>query len=323
MNATHGPAALLSVLLLPLGARQPQESATETVAELLAREWRLGGPRRPGTRYYAQENTSTEIAPDGTRAEPTTIRLWIEVRAGLDDQGRTTIVCRCRRATLARGSSAQRSLQAFQDYEYELHLGVDADGQVFGIEHADFAGLIDDGGEALELLEGFQLYGAFIDFHMFDSLSARGGGEFESDLGSLRRIGQRETTAVGIAVPIHLEPAVLPGSSFKNGSITIGFQGLTLEGAAACALLDLESSDGSFELFLAPEPGLRVRASGGSSFTGSLSLELDSGWMSRLEFREFVVSRLTLGEQELGTSVSERRVRVGSLTEPEFRAQVK
>ena len=313
---------LLSMLLGTTSAGVDQDQGVEDLAELLAREWRFGNARRPGTRYYTFENVSTEIAKDGSRGAPTTYRLWIEVRAVADKQGGPIAIrCVCRKATITKSEERPRNIPAFKDYEYELHLGIDDEQQVFGIQHEDFNGLVDDADIPLNLMEGFSLYGSFIDFHMFDSFTTESQGEFKSDLSGLRTIGQHHTADIGVEVPVHLEPDILEGSKFKNGSISIAFKGMTLADGVPCALIGIGSRDSSFDLILSPQPGRKMNVKGGSVYSGDLSLELDSQWMSRLEFREFVVSKVTMGPQEIDNFVSERRVRIQSVSQEVFRKE--
>lgn len=129
---------------------------------------------------------------------------------------------------------------------------------------------------------------------------------------------QPSTEQVGVEVPIHLEPTVREGSKFKNGSITIGFGGLSLSGGVPSALINIASHDGSFELILAPRPGVVMKATGGSTYQGNFFLELDSHWMNRLEFREFTVSRMTMGALEVGTNVTDRQVLIQAVSRVEF-----
>lgn len=314
---------LMQVAGTACAAEESDRSMAE-IASLLSREWQLGEQRSPGTRYYTLDNRNIEIDSDGSRGEPTTFRLWVEVRARQEDpDGPLSIRCVCRRATITTGDEVSRRIPSFQDYGYDLHLGVDREEQLFGIPHQDFSDLVDDAGEPLDLMEGFQLYGSFVDFHMFDTFTATGEDGFDSNLSSVRRIGQHESTEVGMEVPIHLEPSVLEGSTFRNGTTSLAFQGVTLADGKPCALIEIGSSDGSFELILAPRPGVRMTATGGASYNGELFLEFESHWMNRLEFREFVVSKISMGPMSIGNSITERLVRIRAVNRESFESALR
>jgi hypothetical protein len=58
----------------------------------------------------------------------------------------------------------------------------------------------------------------------------------------------------------------LPGSSFKNGQITLEFKGLSVVNGKDCALIAYDSGESSFKILMQPTPEMQIQIVGSSHY---------------------------------------------------------
>ena len=94
--------------------------------------------------------------------------------------------------------------------------------------------------------------------------------------------------------PTHLGKAILEGSYFQNGEVTLEFKGLSIVNGKKCAILGVDSGESSFKMIINPAPEMEITAVGGSHYRGDIYKDLDSKWVQKVIFDEIVVTETTL-----------------------------
>jgi hypothetical protein len=286
---------------------------------VLDSELDLGRARSAEARYYFMETRLTHYEVDGSRTPGTTFRLYIEARPGEAPGSRETTWV-CRKFTLVHPGKREVELPTLGGWTYTFNheTGIDEQGQVFGIPHKKFAMMVDSRGDILDTNTGYMVYNAFIDFHgLTDVFATRTEGL--GGIQSLRRIGDSVVhAAANTSAPVNLGEAIKKGSEFRNGEVTLELKGLSIVDSVPCALLEYDSGESSYVMYLSPMPGMDTKAEGGSHYFGDLYLELDSGWLRKATLHELVVSQVTSGKGEPIRSVIERTLILETKSKRDF-----
>lgn len=288
--------------------------AQAEMAGVLNKSYDLGGERAAESRYYYFETVLKHFDKDGTRSPGNEFRLWLEVRPS--DDGRVEYVSR--KFTFSRLGEDEVAIPSLKDWEYSIGAGIDDEGRVFGIEHKRFMSLMDAKARFIDIETGYMIYNAFIDFHALSDVLASGAGEV-ADIGSLRNIGDKIVHhAASSAAPIGLGEAMKKGSEFRNGEITLEFKGLSMVDGEACALLEYDSGDSSFIMYMESMPGMDMIAEGASHYFGDVYVELDSKWLRKATLYELVVTQVTSNGKPTQNGIIERKLRLASMTKEAF-----
>jgi hypothetical protein len=261
---------------------------------LLSGDFNLAPERSAEPQVFAMKSELITYAPDGKRVSKDVFRVWIRaVPAGVPDKwaGEYT----CLRFTVEFDGKPETALPALENWTYTIDpRGIDERGQVFGIDHAKFEGLVDASGNALPVDKQYHVYNAFIDFHGFCDVFAQPapGG---SGIQDLRRIGDVIVHEAAFSeAPTNLGAGISEGSSFTNGEIKLEFKGLSEVNGAACGLVGYDSGESSFKMIVNPMPDMTVVTVGSSHYWGDIYKNLASGWVEKAEMTEMVVSETAL-----------------------------
>ena len=252
----------------------------------------LAAPRTREAQSYEMETRVITYAPDGKRVNTDVLRLRLGCAPGQEADRYT-----CRKFTVQFGSAPEVAVPALADWTYMFRktaTGLDEKGQVFGIDHAKFEKLTDANGQPLPADKAYFVYNTFIDFHGFCNTFAEPttGGKGIQDLKS---IGQKIVHAAAFTEPpVNLGGNIAPGSTFKNGEVTLELKGLSLVDGAACALLGFDSGQSSFQMVVKPLPNLEVRAAGASHYKGDIDVDLATRWVRKVVMDELVVAETTV-----------------------------
>jgi hypothetical protein len=277
-------------------------------------EFDLGGVRESQTRYYYFETILKNFAKDGTRSKGHEFRLWLEVRP--TDEGGIEYISR--RFTFSRLGAEEVAIPSHKDWTYLIGEGIDDGGLVFGIEHKKFMVLMDAKARFIDMETGYMIYNAFIDFHALSDVLASGNGE-ANDIKMIRRIGDKIVHhATNSRVPVGLDEAMNKGSEFRNGKMTLEFKGLSLVDGLACALLEYDSGDSSFIMYMNALPGMEMVAEGASHYMGDVYVELGSKWLRKATLYELVVTQVETNGKTTANAVIERELLITSMTKEEF-----
>ncbi len=249
----------------------------------------LAGPRLARTRYYRFESQVVQIGFDGKRTGVQTFVLKLKCEPG----DKFT----CRSLTVQANSEKPASIPALAGWTYVFQVtptGADAEGQVLGIPHAKFEGLVDDQGRKIAPAVSYLIYNNFIDFHSFNDILSRPTPEGKG-IQDLTRIGQKIVHSAAFTSPaVNLGTNIKPGSFFKNGEITLELKGLGLVDGAPCALVGYDSGESTLKMIVPMSPKVDIVTEGGSEYVGDFWVDLSSRWMRRLVLNEFIVSRTAL-----------------------------
>lgn len=295
--------------------------APSTDDSLLRDSFNLAGERSPETQYSILESKFVHYTPDGKRNQYEIYRLHLKCvpakLAGTNGDEYT-----CARFTVQTSGTAEVTIPPLTGWTYVFAVGetgMDERGQVFGIPHAKFENLRDSNGQAIDSEKGYMIYNAFIDFHSFCNMLA---GKTSSGKGiqDLSRIGQRIVHASAFTEPpVNLGGNIAPGSSFKNGEVTLAFKGLSLAQGAGCAVVGFDSGDGSFKMIMKPRPDMEIRTTGSSHYQGDLYIDLKTKWVRKVTMHEVVVSETTMPfPPNKVDAVTERTMTIQNVSAAEF-----
>jgi len=259
-------------------------------------EFDLAKKSRPETRFFRQETTVFHFSPDGAPKGSETYRMTLkciqeEGSAGPDER------CICGRFEIRLGDNPFMELPSMRDWTYifkRTPSGLDEKGQVFGVPHDHFTALKDANGQNLMPDKAYAVYNSFIDFHGFCHVFAEpvSGGKGIQDL---RRIGDRIIHAAAFTEPpVHVGDMIKPGSTFKNGEVSLAFKGLSIKQGKPCALVGFDSGESSFKMLLEPMPCMNMQAVGRSHYFGDIYQDLETGNTLHVDLVEVVATEASL-----------------------------
>ena len=264
------------------------QPAQNTSSRQLHGEVDLASPRSVEPRFYVMGISRTERNTDGSLRARAGTRLFLAYEPP-NGQGQAGSYV-CRRFEITRGKGRPLEIRQLNDYRYSFQSGIDEKNQVFGIDLARFQGLTDEDGRALSVEENYWVYNTFIDFHSFMNTMCE-PGLHKSGIQQLRRIGDRIVhSASHSSPPVHLNDRIQQGSTFTNGEITLRLEGLGLVHGNTCALVLIDSGDGSWKMHITPVPGTTVDVTGYSRYGGICAVNLQNRWPERFRGDEMVVS---------------------------------
>jgi hypothetical protein len=301
------------------------KAVTENVS-WLRESFSLAGERSVETQYFVLETRLVHFAADGRRSGYEIYRLHLKcVPAKL--AGKRGDEYTCARFGVQTSDRAEVTIPALAGWSYLFAVndkGMDETGQVFGIPHAKFENLRDSNGGALDLDKTYAIYNAFIDFHSFcDALATKtSSGKGIQDLS---RIGQKIVHASAFSEPpVNLGSSIAPGSSFKNGEVTLTFKGLGVAQGADCAIVAVDSGDSSFKMIMKPAPNMEIRTTGASHYQADLYLDLKTKWVQKVALSELVISETAVpGPAGRIDAVAERTMTIHNVSAAEFEKAVK
>ncbi|MHC4537429.1 MAG: hypothetical protein ACYS6K_26110 [Planctomycetota bacterium] len=298
-------------------------TAGSTVKEdaILRQTFNLGGRRSQQIQYFMMESKLLTYALDGKRVSTDIYRLRLKCvpakKAGTKGDQWT-----CSRFTVQLGDKPEVEVPAMKNWTYVFKIppmGIDDKGQTLGIDHAQFANLVDASGKAIAPDKSYHVYNAFIDFHGFCDIFAERieGGKSVQDLKS---IGQRIVhAAANTEAPVNLGSSIAKGSTFKNGEVTMELKGLSRVDGAACAMVGFDSGESSFKMFVKPMPDMEIKTVGSSHYKGDIYIDLLTNWVRKVTMYELVVSEVTLPTPPgKVNSVIERDIVVRNVSAKEF-----
>ena len=294
----------------------PQSSYDDSI---LDKVFDLAGEHSQETQYFLMESKLITYALDGRRIGTDIFRLRLKcVPAKIAGKGGDEYTCV--RFTSQQGDALEKTIPALENWRYVFkQAGIDEKGQVFGIDHSKFENLVDSDGNTLPTDKAYHVYNAFIDFHSFcnvfaDSTLAGNG------IQDLEKIGQKIVHAAAFSEPpVNLGSNVSQGSFFKNGEITLAFKGLSVVNGRHCALIEYDSGESSFKMFMKLTPSMEIQTVGSSHYKGDIYKDLETNWVQKVTMNEVVVSETTLPmPPNKINAVIERNIVIRNVSEKEF-----
>jgi hypothetical protein len=282
-----------------------------TGKSFLNQEYDLGGERSAELQYYHMERVIVIRADDGTRqsVERYNLRLMVEP----DDQSAAeNAKYTCVEFTMQIDDGPEVTIPTLEGWSHD-HVrggGIDEQGLLFGVPDTKFQGLTDSNDEILEPIVAYQIKDVFVGFHSFTAFADpdKEGKGFQD----LKRIGDKIVhESAGV------ETSILEGSTFKNGEVTLEFKGVSVVGGVTCAILHVDSGDGSFIMAFSHE-GMEIKTVGGTRYWADIYLDLASKWVKKSEVTVVDITKTTTGDQILATSVVETTTIIKAVPEAEF-----
>jgi len=316
---------LAAAMAAGLAALAPKTEAASPVQSVLQHEVDLSGARSAGTRYFDMTTALMSIESNGTRGEAESLRVQLQAVPTQDSAGPATEYT-CRQFLLVKANGTRVSIPALSGWTHLFRNtanGLDAAGQVFGIDHSKFQHLVDSAGEPLEASESYLVYNTFVDFHAFCDEFASPTREGHG-IQDLKRIGQIVVHAAANSKPsTSLRGQIQEGSFYQNGQITLSLKGLSLVNDSPCALVSFDSGESSFRMAMEPVPGMQVETVGGSHYYGDIHVDLETRWPRLVQMRELIVSETRVpmsgsSPPRLIHSIQERGTTVRSVTRAAF-----
>ncbi len=289
---------------------------------LLTQTFDLAGKRSQAPQYFLMESKVVNYALDGKRVGHTIYRLRLKcVPAKMANKEGDEYTCL--RFTLQQGNGAEAKIPALDNWTHIFNAPeIDEKGQLFGIDHDKFENLTDSEGKLLPPDQTYAVYNAFIDFHSFCNVFAERPAQ-GSGIHDLKRIGQKIVHASAFSEPpVNLGSKILPGSSFKNGQITLEFKGLSIVNGKKCALVEYDSGESSFKMIMKSTPEMEIQAVGSSHYFGDIYKNLSTNWVQKVTMIEFVVAEVALPmPPNKINSVVERHITILNVREDELGLQ--
>jgi len=297
------------------------EEAAAPPASAFLQEFDLGAERSADTQYFHLVTKVIQYGLDGTRASTETFRMDLKCLPGRQT-GTEGDTFTCRRFTIRRGDGREVGIPALEGWTYvfrQTETGLDEKGQVLGIPHAKFEGLVDSDGAPLLPVTAYMVYNTFIDFHgfcyEFAAPTVSGNG-----IQDLKAIGQKIVHAAAFSEPpVNIGTNVAEGSYYRNGEVTLELKGLSVVDGAVCALVAFDSGEGSFKMLMEPMPDFKIATVGASHYYGDLYVDLATRWPRKVTLGELVISetQLPVPPNKIN-AVHERSSTVRAVSEEEF-----
>jgi hypothetical protein len=278
----------------------------------------LAGERSRETQYFIHTSEMVSYAPDGSRTGKDVYRLYLKV-APVSVAGKETFQYTCVRFVIQPNGAKETTLPSLANWWYIPVSGIDGKNQVFGIDHDRFRNLTDSTGNVLSFDKAYHVYNTFIDFLAFTSVYADrtpGNGGIQD----VHRIGEKIVHCTAfLSAPTNLGDNISEGSFFKSGEATLEFKGLSVVNGRPCALVGVDSGEGSLKMIMRPTPDLNMTVVGLSHYKGEIYRDLASNWVQKVTFNEIVVSETTIPalSQKIH-SVIERNILISNVGKDEF-----
>jgi len=306
---------ILVALVSPLSYLSAQQSNAK---KLLSQEYNLVPQHSKDTQYYEMESKLQKHALDGTPQGLDVYHLYLRCVPSANPSRGDEYTCL--KFTVRINNAAEISIASLINWKYFFSLTTDtADkkGGMFGIDHSKFEALTDENGKMLPIENTYHVYNAFIDFHtmsVFAEKAPAGKG-----VQNLKRIGDKIVHYASFSQPaVSLGSQVAEGSYFKNGEITLEFKGLGLVNEKACAMLEYDSGESSFNMLMTPMPNMEVTTKGSSHYWGDIYKDLTTGWIQKANLHELVISETIVPGMNKINSVIDRSINIKNAKQLNF-----
>jgi hypothetical protein len=272
-------------------------SASITADDGLLREltgaFDLSAARKSETQGFQMVTKYERFLPDGTRRGSETYSLTL--RCDPSQQGPDVFTCSDLKVQIDEGSPVTIPELRGWSYMFDPTLtGADNRGPLWGIPQDRFADLTDGLGKPLPFGTRYAAYTTFIDFHSINDVFTR-PMPFGMGIQDLRAIGQRVVhPASFIEAPVSFLAEVNPGSTFRNGEVTLELKGLSLVGGSPCALVGYDAGDSKLKMLIED-----TVTQGDSQYKGDIYIDLATRCVRKATLVECMVA-----ETKTASSVS-------------------
>ena len=282
----------------------------------------VGWPERRTreTHYYLVQSELEIHSSNGVLKSKDVYRELLKVESGnhTGEADRFT----CQKFTIQRADAAPVRIPSLDGFSYNVNKdlldsnGFDQNGQLHSIPEEKFEALQDETGAKLPFDVCYQVYSTFHYYHSYTSFaepSPQGKG-----IQDLKKIGDK------VILEESFTESPIPGklakdkSFWKNGEITLAFNGLSLVNEKICAMLGLDSGVCHWSMPMTYMPLLNLKTAGVSNYQAAIYLDLESKWVCKLEMVLFEITTTTLWGIPVDKSIPVTKLTVKLLTKDEF-----
>jgi hypothetical protein len=297
------------------------EIADKSDQEALLREYDLVGERSNETHYYIVQSELATHSSKGVIKSTDIYREHLKVEPGNRSAGEADRFT-CKKFSVKRGDTPETTIPSLKGFSYDVNKnlldanGIDENGELYSVPEETFEGLEDDSGAQLPFEVGYQVYSAFYYYHSYTDYAeppSQGNG-----IQDLKRIGDK------VIVEGSFAESPLPGklakdSSFwKNGEITLAFNGLSIVDEKPCAVLGLDSGVCHWSMPMTYMPIMNLKTVGVSNYQADIYLDLESKWVRKIDMVLFEITKTTMYGIPVEKSIPVTKLAIRAMSKEEF-----
>jgi len=179
--------------------------------------------------------------------------------------------------------------------------GADDRGPLWGISQEKFMNLADSQGKGLPFSIRYALYVSFIDFHSINDIFTR-PMKFGKGIQDLKEIGQRIIhPASFIEASVKFGAEVKPGSTFRNGEVSLELKGVSFVDGVPCALVAYDAGESKVKMVITSGDQESV-TEGGDQYKGDVYVDLATRWVRKATLDEYMVQETRVQGSPSGTN---------------------
>jgi len=320
MKRTFCKLILAVIFIVSSSLHLPAQQMADT-KKILRQKYNLVPQHSKDTQYYEMESKLQKHALDGTIQGIDVYRLYFRCVPSANSSKADEYTCL--KFTVQINNSTPISIPSLTNWKYFFSLESNtADDSskalLFGIDHSKFEKLTDQNGKDLPFENTFLVYNAIIDFHTMSVFAEKAAKD--SGAQDLKYAGDKIVHAASFSQPhVGLGTQVSEGSYFKNGKITLEFNGLGLINKKNCAIVEYDSGESSFYMLTKPMANMEISTKGSSHYWGDIYKDLSTGWIQKAVLHELVVSETIVpGLSNKINSVIERTINIKNVVRLNF-----
>ena len=291
------------------------------IPDLLKQEYDLVGERSMEPHYYIVQSELATHSSKGVLKSTDVYREHLKVEPGNRSAGDADRLT-CKKFSLKRGDVPEVTIPSLEGFSYNVNKdlldanGIDENGELYSVPEETFEGLEDDSGAQLPFEVGYQVYSAFYYYHSYTDYAeptSQGVG-----IQDLKRIGDR-VIVEGAFAESPLPGKLAKDSSFwKNGEITLAFNGLSIVDGRPCAILGLDSGVCHWSMPMTYMPVMRLKTVGVSNYQADIYLDLESKWVRKLDMVLFETTTTTMWGIPVEKSIPVTKLAIRAMDKAEF-----
>jgi hypothetical protein len=292
-----------------------------TDKEVLTQAYDLVGERSKETHYYIVQSELGTHSSKGVLKSTDVYREHLKVEAGDRSTGEADRFT-CKKFSLKRGDAPEVTIPSLEGFSYDVNKdlldanGIDENGELYSVPEETFEGLEDDSGAELPFEVGYQVYSAFYYYHSYtDYAEATSQGVGIQDL---KKIGDTVVVEGSFAESPLPGKLAKEGSFWKNGEITLAFNGLSIVDDKTCAVLGLDSGVCHWSMPMTYMPIMNLKTVGVSNYQADIYLDLESRWVRKLDMVLFEKTTTTMWGIPVEKSIPVTKLSIKAINKAEF-----
>ena len=289
--------------------------------DIFDQDYDLVGERSLKTHYYVVQSELATHSSKGILKSTDIYREYLQVEPGERSAGEADRFT-CNKFLVKRGKAPEVSIPSLEGFSYEVDKdrldanGIDENGELYSVPEETFERLEDSSGAHLPFEVGYQVYSAFYYYHSYTDYAEP----------TLQGIGIQDLKRIGDKVIVEgsYAESPLPGklakesAYWKNGEITLSFNGLSIVAGKTCAVLGLDSGVCHWSMPMTYMPIMNLKTVGVSNYQADIYLDLESKWVRKLEMVLFEKTRTTMWGIPVENSIPVTNLSIRAVNKEEF-----